>query len=57
MNFKEINEIRKQGDLKTAYSYAEENLKADPENIWNKRAMAWVYYAFLKANATPDDSD
>lgn len=51
MAFHEINRLRKNGALKAAYAQAEQDLQSDPDNIWSKRAMAWVYYAFLKQKA------
>jgi hypothetical protein len=29
-------------------------LESEPDNIWNKRAAAWVYYEYLKKNAQPE---
>ncbi|MDI3527796.1 MAG: hypothetical protein PWR03_1979 [Tenuifilum sp.] len=48
MSFKEIQELRKTGKLDEALTMANQALEADPENIWNKRAAAWVYYDYLK---------
>lgn len=54
MSFKEIKDLRKAGKLDDALQLASHALKADPENIWNKRAAAWVYYEFLKKHTQPD---
>lgn len=51
MAFAETNRLRKNGELKQAFAQAEQDLQNDPDNIWNKRAMAWVYYGFLKEKA------
>lgn len=53
MSFKEIKELRHAGKLDEALQMANQALEAEPENIWNKRAAAWVYYDFLKKNAQP----
>ncbi len=54
MSFREIKELRQAGKLDEALQMANQALEADPENIWNKRAAAWVYYDFLKKNAQPE---
>lgn len=54
MSFKEIKELRQSGKLEEALQMAIQGLEADPHNIWNKRAAAWVYYDYLKVNAHPD---
>ena len=48
MSFKEIKELRQAGRLEEALQLAKQAIEGDPENIWNKRAAAWVYYEFLK---------
>ena len=48
MSFKEVNRLRKNGLLQDAFIMAEADLNAEPTNIWNKRAIGWVYYEFLK---------
>jgi len=53
MSFKEIKELRQAGKLDEALQMANQALETEPENIWNKRAAAWVYYDFLKKNAQP----
>jgi len=53
MSFKEITDLRKTGKLEEALEMANQSLEADPGNIWNKRAAAWVYYEFLKKNNAP----
>jgi len=54
MSFKEIKELRKAGKLDEALQMATQALEAEPENIWNKRAAAWVYYDYLKKFSQPD---
>ena len=51
MSFSKISKLRKAGKLKEAYALAKAGLEANPDDIWAKRAMAWVYYELLK-NAT-----
>ena len=48
MPAKEIKELRESGKLEEALIMAQNELEADPENIWGKRNLVWVYYAFLK---------
>lgn len=57
MSFKEIKELRQAGKLDDALQMANEALEAEPDNIWNKRAAAWVYYDFLKQNANANSYD
>lgn len=54
MSFKEIKELRQAGKLDEALQMANLALKTDPENIWNKRAAAWVYYDYLKKYNQPE---
>ncbi|NJC27029.1 tetratricopeptide repeat protein [Neolewinella antarctica] len=54
MSFKEIGQLRKAGKLEEAHKMASEALLLEPGNIWNKRAASWVYYEYLKANASPE---
>ena len=54
MSFKEIKELRQAGKLDEALQMVNQALETDPENIWNKRAAAWVYYDYLKQNAQPE---
>jgi tetratricopeptide (TPR) repeat protein len=48
MPAKEIKELRESGKLEEALMMAQNELEANPENIWGKRNLAWVFYAFLK---------
>jgi hypothetical protein len=57
MSFREIKELRQAGKLDEALQMANQALETEPENIWNKRAAAWVYYDFLKKFAQPDAYD
>jgi hypothetical protein len=50
MPAKEIKELRQAGKLEEALVLAQAELDADPENIWSKRNICWVYYDFLKQN-------
>ena len=51
MSFKEINQLRKEGKLEEALTYAQEDYNKEPDNIWNKRSLSWVYYEFAKKAA------
>ena len=57
MPAKEIKELRKSGRLAEALEMASAEFDLDPENIWTKRNLSWVYYEYLKANALPDCYD
>ncbi|UYQ90960.1 hypothetical protein MKQ68_12735 [Chitinophaga horti] len=57
MSFKEIKELRQAGKLEEALQRAKTVLEAAPDNVWNKRAIAWVYYDYLKKNAQSDSFD
>jgi len=48
MSFKEVKELRISGHLPEALEMAKEDLEKDPDNLWNKRSISWVYYAYLK---------
>ena len=57
MSFKEIKELRQAGKLEEALQMANQALETDPDNIWNKRAIAWVYYDYIKKFAHPESYD
>lgn len=48
MTSQKVTELRKNAKFDEALELAQENLANDPDNIWNKRALAWVNYEFLK---------
>lgn len=48
MSFKEVTQLRKSGQLQEAYDMAIRDLEQNPNDEWNKRAIVWVYYAYLK---------
>lgn len=51
MPAKEIKELRQQGNLEAALEMAKAECLAEPDNIWPKRNISWVYYDYLKLNA------
>lgn len=51
MPAKEIKELRHAGKLEEALVMAQEELNANPDNIWGKRNISWVYYEYLKKYA------
>ena len=51
MPTKEIKELRKSGRLEEALTMAQAELEAQPDNIWGKRNISWVYYEYLKKYA------
>lgn len=54
MPAKEIKELRQAGRLEEALTMAKAELLADPDNIWPKRNISWVYYEYVKKNASPE---
>ncbi len=46
---KDVNALRKSGQLTAAFELANELLITNPENVWNKRAMGWVLLEALKS--------
>jgi hypothetical protein len=50
MPTREIKELREAGKLAEAYAMAKEELDLQPENIWCKRNISWVYYDYLNQN-------
>jgi tetratricopeptide (TPR) repeat protein len=48
MPSKEIKELRQSGRLGEALKMAEEELALQPDNIWAKRNISWVYYEYIK---------
>jgi hypothetical protein len=57
MSSKDIKVLRQAGKLEEALQMANQALQAEPDNIWNKRAIAWVYYDYLKKFAQPESFD
>jgi len=57
MPAKEIKELRQAGKLEEALNLAKAELQAEPDNIWPKRNISWVYYDFLKQNGSPEHFD
>ena len=55
MSFSDIKKLREADKLEEALQMAQQNLEAQPDNIWNKRAIAWVYYDYLKKNASSEN--
>ncbi len=50
MPSKEIKELRQAGKLEEALNMAQNELNVQPDNIWGKRNISWVYYEYLKKN-------
>ncbi len=57
MSFKKIRELRQAGKLEEALQMANQALEGEPDNIWNKRAVAGVYYDYLDKHSQPDSFD
>ena len=49
MSSKEVTQLRKEGKLDEAFMLALENYNKEPDNIWNKRALSWIYYDFCRS--------
>lgn len=57
MPAKEIKELRQSGKLEEALSMAKTELEVQPDNIWGKRNISWVYYDYLKQDVASIDLD
>lgn len=57
MPAKEIKELRQAGKLEEALVLAKAELQAEPDNIWPKRNISWVYYDYLKQNSLSEHFD
>ncbi|MGZ9676403.1 DUF7017 domain-containing protein [Flavobacterium sp. GNP001] len=57
MPAKEIKELRQSGKLEEALTMAKSELEVQPDNIWAKRNISWVYYDYLKQNVASVDVD
>jgi hypothetical protein len=57
MSIKEVIELCKADRLEEALQIVSAKLETDPENIWAKRAAAWVYYYHLKKYTQPESSE
>lgn len=57
MPSKEIKELRQSGKLEEALAMAKSELEVQPDNIWAKRNISWVYYEYIKQNSAPEHVD
>lgn len=57
MPAKEIKELRQSGKLEEALIMAKAELESQPDNIWAKRNISWVYYDYLKQNLDANNLD
>jgi len=57
MPAKEITALRKAGKLNEALEMALAELNEQPDNIWAKRNICWVYYEIAKQNCLPEKFD
>lgn len=48
MSFQTIQSLRKAGRLDEALRQAEDELAANPHDLWLKRALGWIAYDYLK---------
>lgn len=51
MSFKEVKQLRKEGNLEQGFQLAKQDLEANPNDIWNKRSLSWVLYDYIKLNS------
>lgn len=56
-DIKQINELRKAGKLDEADKLCEQYLSENQQNIWGKRAKAWILYDYSKKYAVYSDRD
>ena len=54
MSFSQVKELRRAGNLSEALIIAREDLDRYPDEIWNKRSMAWVLNDYIKQYAKSD---
>jgi hypothetical protein len=57
MPAKEIKELRQAGNLEAALMLAKSELQSEPENVWAKRNICWVYYDYIKQHSTYEKFD
>ncbi|WP_439504900.1 DUF7017 domain-containing protein [Sediminibacterium sp.] len=57
MPAKEIKELRQAGKLEEALILAKAELQLEPDNIWPKRNISWVYYDYLKQHTSSEQFD
>ena len=57
MPAKEIKELRETGKIEEALNMAKAELLAEPNNIWAKRNISWVFYEYLKQSESPEQFD
>lgn len=57
MSSKEIKELRQAGKLEEALNMAKSELDSDPDNIWAKRNIGWVFYEYLKLSGETEKID
>lgn len=57
MAFKQVMEMRKNGNQSEAYEMALNDYQQVPEDIWAKRALSWCLFDALKANASCAQKD
>lgn len=57
MPSKEIKELRQAGKLEEALAMAKAELDAQPDNIWAKRNISWVYYEYLKKQVEEENTE
>ncbi|MEE1542173.1 MAG: hypothetical protein UF067_06860, partial [Paludibacteraceae bacterium] len=55
--FSDITALRKGGRIEEAYEMAKNALAENPDDIWAKRAFAWVLYEFIDRNASVENRE
>ena len=55
MSFKDVNELRKNGQLREAYTMASTDLEKNPQDPWAARAMFWVIHDMAQAEREADN--
>ncbi len=57
MPAKELKALRQEGKLDEALNLAKAELEAQPDSIWPKRNISWVFYEYVKLNSSAEQFD
>ncbi len=57
MSSQKVTQLRKAGKITEALELAQSLIKNNPDDLWNKRAIAWVYYEILKKDIEKEKNE